>query len=423
MRHFGKQVVWSTTARAISALLQLSVIVLLARSLAPAGFAFASTANAVLMVMVALNGFGILRQIEYRRSLDPQDPAIRTLFTVRLRYSYASGLVWALVCTSLWMATRDVRFLILVPAAIWLIIEQVTQVWNGVAIIDGKSQLLISSYVSRRLPVAICLGVGLIYGFDGLSCMVGGMVIGAFASYAQGWVGQEEWARSLSTRLVGAKRSPIEIDIPFWLSELGDQLRDLDVLVVTLVSSATAGVYALPARLVRPMNLVTQAGGMVAFPHIVRKDEVSRRELCIAVAAGSIPVAVASVVAYFAAPILPVVVGGDYRSSVPVLQVLAFTALLSGPSILLCIFLQARSHGALRDAGVITLLGNVLLLPCVLIGAHNAGAVGAAVGALSGQGLILLALFIRSLAECGIPGRTPLEPSDGTFTKERNRTI
>jgi O-antigen/teichoic acid export membrane protein len=57
--------------RGISALRQLAVIVLLARSLEPAKFVFASTANAVLTVMVALNGFGIVRQIDYRRKPSP----------------------------------------------------------------------------------------------------------------------------------------------------------------------------------------------------------------------------------------------------------------------------------------------------------------------------------------------------------------
>ena len=399
------------------------MIVLLARSLVPAKFAFASAAYSVLLVMVALNGFGILRQIEYRRSLDPADSAIRRLFRVRLRFTYFSGLLWALVCAALWIATRDARFLILVPAAIWLIVEQITQVWNGIAIIDGKSQLLILSYVSRRLPVVMSLGVGLIFGFDGLSCMVAGMVIGAFASYAQGWFSQEEWARELSPRPAGSQGSRIELDIPFWFSELGDQIRDLDVPVVALVSSATAGIYALPARLVRPMNLVTQAGGMVAFPHIVRKDKISRRELCGAVAAGSIPVFAASVVSYFAAPLLPIVVGQDYRSSIPVLQILACTAIVSGPSILLCIFLQARSSGALRDAGLIMLFGNLLLLPCVLLGALGNGAVGAAVGALAGQALILLALFFRGLTECGVPVRTPSALNEDFMSKESNDTI
>jgi O-antigen/teichoic acid export membrane protein len=404
-------------------LLQLAVIVLLARSLVPSRFAFAATANSVLMVMVALNGFGILRQIEYRRSLDPGDSAIRSLFIIKLRYTYLSGLVWALVCAALWIATHDARFLILIPAAVWLIIEQITQVWNGVSVVDGKSQLLISSYISRRLPVVISLGAGLIFGIDGLTCMVAGMAVGAIASYAQGWFTQEEWTRELSPRLAGSHSSRIEIDVPFWLSELGDQIRDLDVPVVALVSATTAGIYALPARLVSPMNLVTRAGGMVAFPHIVRKEEVSRRELCSVVAAGSVPVFAVSAASFFAAPLLPIVVGEGYRNSVPVLQILACTAFLYGPSILLCIFLQARSNRALRDSGLIMLFGNILLLPCVLVGALVNGAVGAAAGTLAGQLLILSLLSFRGVAECGVRSRTPSELSEDFMTTESNGTI
>jgi len=420
---FGKQVVWSTTARAISALLQLAVIVLLARSLVPAKFAFASTTYSVLMVMVALNGFGILRQIDYRLSLDPTDPAIPRLFTIRLRYTYFSGLVWALVCIVLWMATRDSRYLIIVPAAIWLIIEQITQLWNSISIVEGKSQLLIRSYVSRRLPVVISLGIGLVFGFDGLACMVAGMVAGGFASYVQGWSTQADWARELSPRLTASHGPRVEIDVPFWLSELGDQIRDLDVPVVALVSTATAGIYALPARLVRPMNLVTSAGAMVAFPHIVRMDAISRRQLCGAVAAGSIPVFAASAACYFAAPLLPIVAGESYRSSIPVLQVMAWTAFVAGPSILLCNFLQARTEKALRDSGLIMLLGNIFLLPCVLLGAFGKGAVGAAFGALAGQVLILLLLFLRGLAECGTRPHKPSELGEAFIAKESEGTV
>jgi glycosyltransferase involved in cell wall biosynthesis/O-antigen/teichoic acid export membrane protein len=423
LRTFGKQVFWTTFARAISALLQLAVIVLLARSLIPSEFAFAATANAFLMVMVQLNGFGIVRQIDYRRSLDPRDPALRSLFTVKLRYAYLSGLVWALVCAALWMATRDARFLILVPAAVWLIIEQITRVWNSVAIIDGKSQQLIATFATGRLPVVMSLGAGFVYRFDGLSCWVAGMVVGAFISYAQGWFRQEEWARVLTPRLAGSHALRIVLDIPFWLSEVGDEIKTLDVPVVALVSSATAGIYALPARLVQPMNLITEAGGWVAFPRLVRRDEVSRTELCLFVAAGSIPVLAVAAASYFAAPLIPIFAGEDYRSSVPVLQILAGTALLAGPSILLRIFLQARSSTAQRDAGLIMLFGNLFLLPCVLAGALGNGAVGAAVGSLAGQALMLLVLFFRGLAECDVRVRTPSELREDFMTKEPESTI
>lgn len=404
-RNLGSQVMWLTVARAISALLQLAIIILLARMLTPEKFAFASAALAILMVIIAINGFGIIRQIEYRRSLLPEDPVIPTLFTVRLQYSYYSGVLWILACAALWAKTGDTRFLILMPAAVWLILEQVIQVWNALSIVDGQAQQLILSFVARRLPMVLSLAVGAALGIDGLTCLVAGLVIGVVAAYGQGWFGQDRWARSLSPLMADRRSARVPIDIPFWFGQLGDQIRDLDVPVVALVSSATAGIYALPARLVRPMNLVTQAGGMVAFPHFVRRELVSRRELCSYLLVGSVPVVIASGSVYLAAPLLPMIVGDQYGSSVPVIRVLACAALLSGPAILLSAFLQARTSGALRDSGLIMLLGNLFLLPCVLFGTLAGGAFGAALGAVAGQAAILVALFARGLRECGVPAR------------------
>jgi O-antigen/teichoic acid export membrane protein len=426
LRTVGRQFVWTTAARLISAALQLVVVVLLARSLLPAEFAFAMAANAVLFLLVQLNGFGLMRQIDYRRSLHREDSTIGSLFTVKLRYAYLSGLAWALVCTALWLVTQDVRFLILVPAAIWLTVEQITQVWIGVAIVDGNSRLLIPCFVGRRLPVVLSLAAALVFGFDGLSSLIVGMVIGAFTSYALCWRSQEPWAQTLSPRMAAdAPRVRGVVDIPFWLSELGDQIRDLDVPVLALVSSATAGIYALPARLVRPMNLITQAGGWVAFPHLVRRQKVSRRELFLFMLGGSAPVFAVSAIAFFAAPIVPFIAGADYAASVPVLQILSGAAFLSGPSTLLCIFLQARTGKALRAAGIIMLFGNLLLLACVFVAALGDGAVGASIGALVGQASIFLLLLVRGLVECGFTAPVPTglhEASEGIEPQDTNST-
>ena len=73
-RGFLRQLGWSFTSKVVSAALQLVVIVLLARGLEPARFAGVASANVVMMAVVALNGFGLIRQVQYRRSVDRDDP-------------------------------------------------------------------------------------------------------------------------------------------------------------------------------------------------------------------------------------------------------------------------------------------------------------------------------------------------------------
>jgi hypothetical protein len=69
------------------------------------------------------------------------------------------------------------------------------------------------------------------------------------------------------------------------------------------------------------------------------------------------------------------------------------------------------------------LFGNLFLLPCVLAGALGNGAVGAAVGSLVGQALMLLVLFFRGLAECDVRVRTPSELCEDFMTNEPDGTI
>ena len=102
LRGFAGQVSWSLAARILAAGLQLAVIILLARGLPPSRFAGVSTVNVILLTITAINGFGLIRQIEYRRSVDRDDPTLPALYATRLRYAYASALGWVAAMLALW---------------------------------------------------------------------------------------------------------------------------------------------------------------------------------------------------------------------------------------------------------------------------------------------------------------------------------
>jgi lipopolysaccharide cholinephosphotransferase len=197
---FRHQVLWSLVARTSAAILQVLVLVLLARGLEPSLFALVSTAYVALNVVVAVNGFGLLRQIEYRRSRDPDDPSLSSLFAMRLRFSYGSAVLWLVACLVAYAVTRHEYLLALTPAAVWLLVEQTTQVWNGISVVDGRAQHLVPSYVTRRLPVVIFLAVALVLDLHMVWSWTLGLAAGSFVSYVQGMRGQEPWARILWPR-------------------------------------------------------------------------------------------------------------------------------------------------------------------------------------------------------------------------------
>jgi O-antigen/teichoic acid export membrane protein len=354
-----------------------------------------ASVNVALSVVCALNGFGINRQISYRRSRDPQDESLPGLFALRLRYTYGSAVVWLVATISLALALDDSGWLAVVPAAIWLVAEQNTQVWNSIAIVDGRARRMMPSFLLRRLPVVLLLSVALLLGWDIVLAWSVGLALGAVLAYVFQFRQQEPWARALVPRRA---RSKVTLDLGYWWSQVGEQLRDFDVpLLATFVNPVVAGIYALPARFVRPMNMITLATGSVAFPQLSRRQTIWRHELLVGVALGSVPTLVMATTLFFLAPALPLLVGSEYEGSVSAMQVISIAAALWGPTSLLVIFMQSRNDRATRAAGATVITYNCLQLGGVVLGGTLGGATGAAVAAAVGQALTLLTLVFLAL--------------------------
>ncbi|MDP2775043.1 MAG: LicD family protein [Nocardioides sp.] len=373
---FRRQVMWSLVARATAAVLQILVLVLLARSLPPYLFAFVIAVNVVLQVAVAVNGFGLLRQIEYRRSRDPDDPSLPSLFMARLAFSWASAVLWVVTCLVLYAISGHVYFFALIPAALWLLVEQTTQVWNGISVVDGNSRNLLVSYASRRLPVVLTLAAAMALDLTwGKTIMAWtmGLAAGSVLSYAVGLRGQEPWARVWWPRRSGITE-PIPFELGYWWGLVGLQLRDLDVAAVGAVNADVAGLYAFPARLVSPMNLVTVAASSNAFPRVARHG-ITRAQLRRGTLFGLMPVTLVAVVTASLASYLPDVIGDDYAGSVDVLRVTCFTAVVSGAASLLGMLVQALSNQDAKVMGFLSLGFAVAQVGAAAVAAHYGGAV------------------------------------------------
>jgi O-antigen/teichoic acid export membrane protein len=398
LRGFASQVSWSLCARILAAGLQLAVIILLARGLPPSRFAVVSTVNVILLMITAINGFGLIRQIEYRRSVDRDDPALPALYATRLRYAHASALGWVAAMLALWTITGQGIYAALLPAAIWLLTEQITQTWNGISIVDGRAHELVWSYLSRRAPVVAVLGIALVAGLDVVWAWTVGLALGGILAFVQAVRRQEPWLR----HLVPPRRQPgphVSHDFGYWLSQVGDQLRDFDVPALAVVQIHAAGIYALPARLLRPMNMIAAATAQIAFPALSRRRRVTRRQLMLGVLAGSLPSVVVTLVLLALAGFLPALVGDEYEASVPIMRIVCVGAALWAPCPLLVTYLQSRSDDATNVLGVVVVTLSGVQLLAVCIGGIADGATGAAIGSTLVQAIILVTLSIMALAE------------------------
>jgi len=290
--------------------------------------------------------------------------------------------------------TGSVFCIAMLPAALWLLVEQTTQVWNGVSVADGNNRALLGSYVTRRLPVVLALVAALAFDRWPVPAWTLGLAAGSVLSYAWGYRAQEPWARAILPRRRDIT-TRVPFDLGYWWGLVGQQLRDFDVAAVHFVSDVTSGFYAFPARLVAPMNLVTVAAATSLFPRVAR-DGLTRKHLRLALGYGLLPVTAIAAVMALAAPLLPVILGEAYDGSVDVMRVTCITAVLSGAGTLLSFMVQAHSTEAARVSGYLTLGFAVLQIAAAALGAALDGAVLAAAFVAGVNALLAVALYVQA---------------------------
>ena len=397
LARLGRRIGWALAARLVAAVLQLVVVVLLARGLAPTEFAFVASVNVVLTALVALNGFGLLRRMQLMRARDRDDPGLPGLFALWQRLILGSAGVWLVLCALLgWW---DTRFWLIAPFAAWLWFEQTTSVWNGISLADGRPQDLMPSYLWRRAPVALALVWAGGRDVDLVLVWSVASAAGALLAYLTALHRQEPWARVWWPRGRGPGRGAF--DLAYWWSAVGVEVRDLDVAVLSWADAGTGALYALPARLIKPMNLVTVATASVVFPVLARRPRVTRAQLLAGCGAGTAPVLVVAGVVALLAGELPRLVGEEYAGAVPALRLLCVAAVITGFGGLVMTFMQTRGEQANRFAGRVVLGIGVAQVVTASVGGLLAGPEGAAVGAILTQGFGASALTVRALRECG----------------------
>jgi O-antigen/teichoic acid export membrane protein len=404
---FAGQLGWSLGAKLWYAALQLVVLVLLARDLGPGAFGWVASVNVVMAAVTATNGFGLMRQIQYRRSVDPHDPTLGGLFDLRLWFTYGSAAAWVVACVVLLVVTGDGRFAAVLPIALWLALDQTIAVWNAISIVDGRTRDLVPSYTARRLPVIPMLLVADALGWDTVWTWSIGLTLGTVVGFVEGRRRQEPWARHLwpHGREPGSDRLPL--DLGYWWAEVGAQVRDLDVTAVAMVGAGVGGIYALPARLVKPMNMITLAASSVAFPRLARRPYITMRQVLLGSLAGTAPVTLIAIVAVVAAPLLPVVVGHQYDAAVAPFRILCLAAVLTGWIAVFAILLQSRANdSATRVAGYLLLGFGLLQVVAAWAGARLDGAVGASWAAVIAQAALVGALWLAVVRQCRLEAET-----------------
>jgi O-antigen/teichoic acid export membrane protein len=212
------------------------------------------------------------------------------------------------------------------------------------------------------------------------------------------------WKDALSFGAVGAAACVARVDV---------------VLVSLFAGGIAAGVYAAPARLTGFFGVIPVAFASALYPYVLAADDRSSagRDVVRGVI-GVIAVMLLPLGAVFAlAPVIvPLVLGGAYAESAPVLRVALVTVVLGAVNQPLAMFLQAE--GEEKFVALLVAATTIFGLGAIAIGAAVGGPLGAAAGVALFQAIALVGLAGRTTGVMGTP-RHVLDAAGMSLTDKR----
>lgn len=374
-----RQFVTLIGARVVGAALQAAVGIALARMVTPTVYGHVTAVAGVLLFLFIATALGVPSYLGRARALGLNTHVAAALRLNLLTTTVGVVIVAAGFTTGL-IAVDDLGLLVMV-LAVGSGLDKNIDCALALPIADGVRTGPAVSILIRRVTTAAAFFLLVLQGQDAVLAY-------CWATLAGPLVGQLHLSVLLRSLGTGSREpsAPIAVVMraagPFAVNDIALQSRSLDTALVALVATpTTAGLYAGASKLTAPFELVSSTLASIVLPRSVHLDRAGRVALAtkLTLAAGLLALP-AALIAYFARPIVVLVLGADYSgaSTALALIILALpaTALSSPLSGLLQGVGEERFVG--RNAAVFALA----TLAGVGVGASLAGSAGAALAIL-----------------------------------------
>lgn len=364
IKNFG----WALLGRLLAALLQTVGIVLLARWETVSNFGIVISVLALAIVAHSLIDFGLTTYLIKERAAKIREH-LYSCFIYNKRIASFSALLIVGIFSALGVLV-DAYYFYLVPIGIWIAFERQSDLLIGFFIADGNNKLATTLLTHRRL-VALLLFLFLYYiGLQATLAYSLGISIAALFSYIQVRRLLTEEISLLDKALVNFNEV-FKKSFPFWINSFFAQLRNVDVVIVTLIIGPAMGaLFGAVNRLVSPLSMVSSSMAMVILPS-VSKSEIASHEYYkytfLATALSSIPYVMLFFLAEY---IVNLTLGEKYRGVIPLLEIISIGLILfSASSVLGSIMQGAGLQERVAQVNIIvTLMYIAILVPFAYYG-------------------------------------------------------
>lgn len=369
---------WTVVGRIIAAVLQAASLILVARGAGPETFGYLAAFMGLIIVFQTVFDFGLFTFITKLRASDPKSPSILKALTLYRNIGMALGLVLVMAATLLAGAISVIWWLF-IPLALAGWLERQSDVRLNIALADGDVWKNSITLVFRRMLAFALLVAAMETSVDPVLAFGLGSLTAALLSLiiSHKLVALEGEHKQPSTR---ESRELLRSSRHFWINSMGVQMRNLDVLLVGVVSTpVVAGFYGSIARSLSPLLLVASSMANVLLPMATKMDRKEGRSLVVPTASlMSIITITYSSMAVFADDLVILAFGSKFLPAVDGFRVVFIGLIFASLSSIQTALLQAS--GKEKVVGRVSLIASVLSLAGIAIGVSLGAVMGAAIG-------------------------------------------
>jgi O-antigen/teichoic acid export membrane protein len=392
----AKDFMWALVGRCAAAALQAASIVMLARFSSPSEFGLALGVQGALLTVAFFLGFGFGSYVTVEQAKSPLSEEVRKIVYINQQTSLFSGVICLIILTVVGAMNAQVYWLI--PLAVAMAAHRNSAVLEGIALANGRAQLFGVTMVLRRLFLVVLFAVLLF------------SQVNSLLAYAIAYALSEVFINFFFRRAIGriprpaekrVFRSVLRRSVPYWVETVSVQFRGLDVSAASLAGGTViSGLYAVPSRLSSAILMLPSTFANLCLPRIANGSPRTLVRVMIA----SVPVilgvfALLATLATFTKTIIVVVLGPEYVDAVLPTQIfcIGFAVL----SVITIVNAIAQGIGLAKEVAWSSMLGAVLVVVFVGVGAGTLGAEGSSWGYSAAVLVQLIALCAMSTGSIG----------------------
>lgn len=407
--------------RMVAMVAQALALILLARSVSPASFGlFSAVLGAMLALQAVAEGGATYALLKHHAASD--DRATAEIFRLGRALGAIASVIGLAGLAVAYMISGAAVVVLMAPLALWVAFERRTEIHSAYLIANGNVTAVAVGVAARRIVVLCAVALSSVGDASILSYATASAVAAAANSVLLS-IYFPVPSRASVERKIGStagrktSRQTISLLLPYWSTNLAQSVRQLDVMVVALFGGVyVASNYAPASRIITPLMLLPTTYSQLLLSHLARTKRRPRTWDIVlpAIVTLLLLLPVAASAPFWITRLL----GPAYSGAVAPMQVVLLGLVFAVVSSPLGSIHQAS--GRQKLAAGAAWIGTVTSFALAVVLCGVAGAVGAAIGVLSGHALQALVL-VMALRLAASKDRTDgLESASSTSSRSIN---